>query len=147
LTRHRKAPQNKKALPWRAVTVIITIGVIANLIIWFRPQQEPELTYQTYPAELIAQGEEIYRVNCAACHGPAGQGNPDNLIPALNGTMHAWHHGDGQIAGFLRQGVGRMPAIGAGWSDSEITAVLAYVKQWWQPDQRAFQARVTNNER
>lgn len=146
MSRHRAARQGKN-IPWRAVAAILTVGVIANLLIWFWPREQAELTYATYPAEVIARGEEIYRLNCATCHGSSGEGNPDAGIPALNGTMHAWHHGDGQIAGFLRNGLGRMPAIGAGWNDSEISAVLAHIKQWWDPDQRTFQARVTGNER
>lgn len=46
---------------------------------------------------------------------------------------------DAQIAGFIRNGVGQMPAVGAGWTDEEIDAVLSYIKQWWEPEQLAAQ--------
>jgi mono/diheme cytochrome c family protein len=36
-----------------------------------------------------------------------------------------------------------MPAVGPEWPDEDITAVLAYVKQWWSPEQRTFQAEVS----
>lgn len=144
MSRREKKEGAERPIPWRALGVILAVGVIANLLVWFWPREEQATqAFPTYPAEVVAQGEEIYRANCATCHGPAGQGDPVAGVPALNGSMHAWHHGDAQIAGFLRSGVGRMPAVGAGWSDQEITAVTAFVKQWWDAEQRAYQAQVS----
>ena len=33
-----------------------------------------------------------------------------------------------------------MPAVGAEWTDGAITAMLAYVKEWWAQEQRVEQA-------
>jgi mono/diheme cytochrome c family protein len=45
-----------------------------------------------------------------------------------------------QIRGWLRNGYNAMPAVPSNWTERDIDAVLAYVKQWWTPDQQAFQA-------
>lgn len=45
----------------------------------------------------------------------------------------------------IRNGGFTMPAIGPDWSDEEITAVIAYIKEWWTPQQRASQARRAEN--
>lgn len=132
---------------WRILTVILAVGVVANLAVWFWPREADAsaASYPTYSAEQVEQGQEIFRMNCASCHGVEGQGNEQAGIPALNGSMHSWHHGDSEITGLIRRGGVRMPAIGSAWSDGEITAVLAYVKDWWTPQQREFQARVSRN--
>lgn len=59
--------------------------------------------------------------------------------------MHAWHHPDSQIAEMIRGGSIPMPAVGPDWSDEDIDSVLAYIKQWWTPEQRAFQAEVSRS--
>lgn len=90
--------------------------------------------------ETLALGQMIYDVNCASCHGANGEGYASvQNAPALNGSEHAWHHPDGQILSLIRQGGNMMPAVGANWSDEEVEAVWAYVKQWWTPQQRKAQ--------
>lgn len=32
-----------------------------------------------------------------------------------------------------------MPAVGVGWTNDDLAPVLAYVKQWWTPEQRGAQ--------
>ncbi|MCA9840379.1 MAG: cytochrome c [Trueperaceae bacterium] len=130
---------------WHALIAIIVIGVLANLFIWFSSSKTSakHLNLPSYPVELVAQGRDIYRANCLMCHGESGQGFAQETIPApaLDSTMHAWHHPDSQIASFLRDGIGQMPAVGENWSDQEITAVLAYIKQWWEPEQLSYQTQ------
>lgn len=122
---------------------IVVVGVAASAAVWFwprgpEPQADPS-NLPSYPVEQVARGRDIFQADCATCHGSEGRGNPSAGVPALDGSMHAWHHPDGQIAGFLRHGIGDMPAVGSDWTDDEIQAVLAYVKQWWEPDQLAWQ--------
>lgn len=127
------------------LALILGIGGIANAVVWFwprEPQPDP-VTLPSYPVEQVIHGREIYAAQCSSCHGPAGGGNPAAGIPALDGSMHAWHHPDSQIASFLRNGVGAMPPVGASFSDDEIDAVLAAVKQWWEPDQLAWQTEAS----
>ena len=134
---------------WRLVGLIFLVGAVANIVVWFGPRDGTGTTtndYPTYPPTLVAEGEAIFRSNCARCHGTEAQGSPAAGTPALDGTMHAWHHSDSQIAGFVRGGVGRMPAVGATWSDEEIRALLAYLKQPWSPEQRVYQAEASRND-
>lgn len=127
------------------LAVIALIAVVANLYVWFGPRrdspQQAALQLPSYPVEQVVQGRDYYQVNCASCHGEDGSGYARDGVPApaLNGSMHAWHHPDSQIAGFIRHGVGQMPAVGAAWSDAQIGAVLSYIKQWWEPEQLAYQ--------
>ena len=129
---------------WHGIVAVVLIGGGVNLFIWFGPGQDTqtqELELPSYPVEQVAKGRDIYQANCATCHGADGAGYAQTNVPApaLTGTEHAWHHPDSQIAGFIRNGVGQMPAVGANWSDEDIDAVLSYIKQWWEPEQLAYQ--------
>ena len=62
------------------------------------------LTESTPEAADIAQGEDLYREYCAACHGADLEGQPDwrsagpdGVLPAPphDETGHTWHHPDG----------------------------------------------------
>ena len=86
----------------------------------------------------VKQGEQIFRGGnastgvpaCAACHGPAGTGNPDAGIPSLSG-QHAKYTAT-QLQAF-RSGtrsndLNAMMRGAARWlSDEEIAAVSEYV--------------------
>ena len=103
-------------------------------------------------AQAPPTGGEIFASNCAACHGAAGEGQPDWHIrkadgtlppPPLNGSGHTWHHGDGLLYRIVRQGgkmledplypgfKSAMPAFGDRLSHEEIIGVLTYVKSLW----------------
>lgn len=142
----KSKPARKDEFPlWRTFGAILGVGVVIALAIAFWPSGggSEAGSYPTYSEEAIATGEQYFQANCATCHGSDGAGNTQAGIPALNGSMHAWHHPDSQIAGLIRHGGISMPAIGPDWSDEDITAVLAYIKQWWTPEQRAAQAQAS----
>ena len=103
-------------------------------------------------AQASPTGGEIFVSNCAACHGAAGEGQPDWHIrnadgtlppPPLNGDGHTWHHGDGLLYRIVSQGgkmledprypgfKSAMPAFGDHLSREEIIGVLTYVKSLW----------------
>ncbi len=106
----------------------------------------------TAPSDPIERGQLIFAVNCAACHGPNGEGqphwqtvNPDGTLPAppLNGDGHTWHHGDGTLykqvklggAYLVDEGLAGfksgMPAFEDILTHQEIIDVLTYVKSLW----------------
>ncbi len=91
------------------------------------------------PELALRLGESVYQENCAVCHGEQGEGHIQFDAPALDSTEHAWHHADTQIIGLIRTGGQQMPAVGANFSPEEVDAVIAYVKQWWTPQQRNAQ--------
>jgi len=136
--KQRRRPRPSTIALASGVVIVVMFAVYARL----SGGDAGPLTYPTYTAEQIAQGEQYYQANCATCHGATGAGNSRAGIPALDGSMHAWHHPDSQIAAMIRQGGFMMPAVGPDWSDEQITAVTAYIKEWWTPQQRAAQARL-----
>lgn len=69
-------------------------------------------------------GEQTYAGACAKCHGLAGQGD---IGPKLDGSAVA--SDPAGIEKVVREGRNAMPAIGAGWSDSQLQALTGYVKE------------------
>ncbi len=111
--------------------------------------------------EYLALGHGVYQEHCAACHGTdlEGQANwrqrgPDGLLPAPphDETGHTWHHPDGQLFVMTKHGTAAL--VGAGYkttmtgfgevlNDTEIRAVLAYIKSRWPETIRRRQAEAT----
>lgn len=123
-----------------------------------RTEVDPQLAQQ------IELGQQVYAANCAACHGPNGEGEPDWQTPKEDGTYpapphdetgHTWHHGDGTLLQIIRGGgdslnipnfKSNMPAFGDTLSDEEILAVLAYLKSRWPEEARQFQAEMSQKD-
>ncbi|KFL30611.1 cytochrome C [Devosia riboflavina] len=103
-------------------------------------------------------GRTLYLDNCAACHGVELEGQPDWMARLSNGrlpapphdeTGHTWHHSDAQLFRIVKEGLASiapgyetdMPAFGATMTDTEITAVLDYIKSTWPDRVRESQAQ------
>jgi mono/diheme cytochrome c family protein len=112
--------------------ILLTIGLA------FRPNNNSQAGVALAAPEVLAQGEVIYSETCAACHGPEGEGD---VGPALNGSMHSWHHMDNQIRSVILDGRPGTPMVGhrGHLTDEEVEAVISYFKAWWTPEQRAMQ--------
>lgn len=107
-------------------------------------------------AALLARGEQVYRMHCAACHGAKLEGQPNwrerdasGRLPAPphDASGHTWHHPDEVLFDITRHGVAKaaklpgyasnMPAYEGVLSDEEIVAVLSWIKaQWPEPIRR-----------
>lgn len=118
------------------------------------------------PAQ-VTQGAEIYRDYCAACHGTRLEGQVDWRTPRADGRMpapphdasgHTWHHPDEVLFGITKYGLvpgmyappgyrSDMPAFDAVLDDTDIRAVLAYIKSTWGPREQAHQTRVEEQAR
>ncbi len=104
---------------------------------------------------LVALGANVYRDNCASCHGAdlEGQPNwrrpgPDGLLPAPphDETGHTWHHADDVLFGITKYGLAEfaglkdhktsMPVYKDVLSDNEIVAVLSFIKAQWPEEVR-----------
>jgi mono/diheme cytochrome c family protein len=97
----------------------------------------------------VTQGQGIYTDHCAACHGDRLQGQPDWQTRDADGYLpapphdpsgHTWHHPDQQLFDITKHGIeaivgngyrSRMMGYEGILTDSEITAVLAYIKSTW----------------
>jgi cytochrome c oxidase subunit 2 len=105
---------------------------------WVGEQQKARLAQQDDPnkkwdvKELVARGEKVYASNCVACHQAQGQGTPAMKAPALAGNKLATGKEEGPIDTVLN---GRpntaMQPFGKQLSDTEIAAVITYVRNSW----------------
>ncbi len=103
-------------------------------------------------AAAVATGKAVYAEHCASCHGANLEGEPDWQFPKDNGlraapphdaTGHTWHHPDAQLIDITTHGLtaimarrgmayeSEMTGYGEILSQSEILAVLAYIKSTW----------------
>ncbi len=105
-------------------------------------------------------GKQLYGANCASCHGPQGQGDPEWKVQRLDGcypppphdnTGHTWHHDDRLLSQLIKGGGASldipsfkscMPAFGEVLTDAEIGQVVQHLKTFWGPKERDFQERV-----
>ncbi len=108
----------------------------------------------------VQKGFRLYRTNCAACHGDAGQGalnwqqaGPDGKYPPppLNGSGHTWHHPAKAILRTIRDGSlmtgGTMPAWKGKLSDKEIMAIIAWFQSRWPDELYQTWARTNHHDR
>ncbi len=95
-------------------------------------------------AKRVARGGEIYRANCAACHGANAEGapnwhskGPDGKFPPppLDEKGHGWHHPKSALVLTVKEGTlklgGGMPAWKDKLSDDDIEAVIAWFQSRW----------------
>jgi len=81
----------------------------------------------------IAEGGELFRLQCAACHAWAGDGGA--LVRRSAPRLH--EATPTQIAEAIRVGPGQMPAFGtAALTDEQVDSVVAYVRYLNSPDDR-----------
>ena len=90
--------------------------------------------------ELIERGQQVYAINCAACHQNNGKGLPP-AFPALDGSPLALGALKDQIDIILNGRSGTtMQAFGGLLSDADVAAVITYTRNAWsnkgrsQPD-------------
>ena len=94
-------------------------------------------------------GSVLYDEHCASCHGQNLGGQPDwhkrdqdGYLPAPphDETGHTWHHTDKDLFEMTKYGIRafagegyktRMPIYKDILSDSEILAVLSFIKSGW----------------
>lgn len=116
---------------------------------------------------LVVRGKEVYTSHCAACHGDTLQGQanwrqrlPNGRLPAPphDATGHTWHHPDAVLLDIVRNGLvpgktapegyqSDMPAYKDVMPESDIVAVLAYIKSTWPADIAKLQKEVSEQAR
>ncbi|OGA94968.1 MAG: cytochrome C, partial [Burkholderiales bacterium RIFCSPHIGHO2_12_63_9] len=107
-------------------------------------------------AVMLKRGQQIYQMRCASCHGAnlEGQANwrergPDGRLPAPphDESGHTWHHPDAQLFAITKYGLAKliqqpdyqtnMPIYDGVLNDSEIIAVLSWIKAQWPKETQA----------
>lgn len=95
-------------------------------------------------AQLVARGGDIYKANCAVCHGANAEGapnwskkGPDGKFPPppLDASGHGWHHPKSALVLTIKEGTlklgGGMPAWKATLTDADIEAVIVWIQSRW----------------
>ena len=81
--------------------------------------------------ELVARGEKVYAANCVACHQAQGQGTPAMKAPALAGNKMVVGAEQGAIDTVLHGRPNTAMQSFKQLSDTEIAAVVTYVRNSW----------------
>ena len=84
-----------------------------------------------------ADGLDLYRVNCAVCHGFDGRGRTlmadhfraaDAIPPTDLASSRVAGRSDGQLYWLIANGIGNMPPFGSLLSEDELWLVTSYVR-------------------
>ena len=136
------------------------LGVVVTAAAWIgasgRWAGRSAIVLRADDAQLVAQGQRIYMAHCASCHGVRLEGQPDwrrrdaqGRLPAPphDASGHTWHHADEFLFKLTKHGVAKvvgtpgyasaMPGYEGVLGDTEIVAVLSWIKSQWPPDIRA----------
>ena len=120
--------------------------------------RQPEAAAQSpTAADAVQRGEMLYRAHCQRCHGDArtGAGGLPG-VPVHGPDGHTWHHSDRTLTEIILDGsrekgemmrrmmgvppdTPRMPAWRGTLDEQDISAILAFIKAGWTPEQRRFQ--------
>jgi len=87
-----------------------------------RAQYEAFIKERAANPESLALGKEEFDHVCSVCH----KLDSAYVGPALGQNPLLTHAKD--LTTVLRQGVGKMPAVGSDWTDAQINALVAYTK-------------------
>jgi len=120
----------------------------------------PVAVTRWYDAQRVSRGAEVFRQNCATCHGANAEGapnwqkpGPDGKYPAppLNGTAHAWHHPLVSLKDTIRNGTARLGGSMPPWrdklSEQDVESVIAWFQSQWPDELYAAWARMDEESR
>ena len=138
---------NPKTLPkWAAILPIalVALGLVACAGD-AAPSAIPQVEEPTGSKVIDQTGAELYAANCQSCHGDRDGKGAILGAPSHGETGHTWHHPDAQLKDWIMNGkpFSRMPAFQDMLNESEVDAILAYIKTWWTEAQRQGQADVS----
>lgn len=86
----------------------------------------------------LARGGELYRLNCAACHGATGIGGAQAFSRVAPSILNA---DERETAAAVVAGPGGMPSFRSSLDDAEITSVAGYVDYLQDPVRRGISIR------
>ncbi len=126
------------------IAILVSLGVVVSLavfLMWMNSRNVPQ-TEDLTPQ--IETGSKLYASNCLSCHGDQQAGLVFGKAPPHNGNGHTWHHSDAELIQWTLEGRPlNMPAFKETLSRVDAEAILAYIKTWWTPQQKATQADIS----
>ncbi len=82
------------------------------------------------PSAAESPAADLFRQNCAQCHGVDGRGGQGRGTPNFTSASMQASFSDSQISSVIRNGKGGMPAWSGKLSDSQIAALSSYVRSF-----------------
>ena len=140
-----------------AATAVTLAVALAALWLFVWDNSGPDGADATSP-DLVERGAVLYQQHCASCHGANLEGQPnwrerdaDGMLPAPPHDMtgHTWHHSDALLFDVTKLGstaivgddyMSNMPGFAETLSDSDIWAILSYIKSTWPLDIQEIQS-------
>jgi mono/diheme cytochrome c family protein len=107
----------------------------------------------TLDVEQVQEGQELYGMYCASCHGFDLEGQQDWKLLKADGSYpapphdsqgHTWHHPDQLLLEIIAEGGdpalgATMPGFNRTLSDDQMRAIMDYIKSHWGEEERQFQ--------
>lgn len=135
---------SRRKLP-RLAAAVVALGACVVAMPHLAPLLVPAgpMSFETsetgFAATAIARGRTLFAANCAVCHGAEGRGDGPAAAgladpPADLTADHLWEHADGEMAGWLAQGIEApdgtqaMPGFAGVLSPEERWSLIDYVR-------------------
>jgi mono/diheme cytochrome c family protein len=119
---------------WQTAGVLLMLALVVSFPLYTAVEHGRRAEALTSEqAALLSTGRQLWSLNCATCHGDAGQGVD---APALNSQEFLNNVTDEQIHGIVAGGIPgtEMPAwwneYGGPLTDQQIQAVVTYIRAW-----------------
>ena len=113
----------------------------------FGSSGEQQVSGRWYTQGQVEQGQELFQMHCAVCHGAKAEGTVNWFErdaegnyppPPLDGTAHAWHHALPVLERVIAEGGvafgGVMPGFADTLKEEEIRSAIAYFQSQWPDD-------------
>ncbi|MEQ8698262.1 MAG: cytochrome c [Bauldia litoralis] len=141
--------------------VLAGVGAAVYFAVWAEDPAGRGLAMDPGDRAQVALGRKLYAAQCASCHGKNLEGEADWRKPKPDGSLrapphdrtgHTWHHPDQLLFAYTKFGGAKvtrgavksnMPGFEGTLSDSEIAAILAFIKSRWPADVRQRQQTMT----
>lgn len=137
------------------LALLAVAAVLLGYQLYAHKPEVPGWALQPENEQIVSQGQALYKVHCASCHGDnlEGQGNWRQRLasgrlpaPPHDETGHSWHHDDEALFNVTKHGPqfvagadyqSDMPSFADVINDAEIVAVLSFIKSTWSEKVRA----------
>jgi mono/diheme cytochrome c family protein len=107
----------------KSIILIAGIAVASPVGVGAQQNQAPDQGQAASPNQIDIDGETMFATSCGFCHQSGGRA--EGKGPKLAGTTRS----DDFIAERVRKGkLGAMPAFGSVFSESQIMAIVAYIR-------------------